>query len=1028
MSFIGDMFDSKKGSGFQAVNPSVDQLNSSYAQTQSGLQNQQDFVNALNAQNGLGNQGSVFGQQQGLANQLQGVANGTGPNPALAQLQHATGQNVANQSALMAGQRGSGANAGLMARLAAQQGGNIQQQAVGQGATMQAQQQLAAMQQLQNQQANMGNLANNQVGQQQTGLNAYNTAALQQQANLYGLQSNANTSNAAIAGGNQRGQQGMFGGMMGGLGSAMGGMFGGGGGGGASGGMSMAGGAGDTMGGASEMIGEGATMVAAHGGMVPNYAAGGEVASDPLMQPIQNVQIEDSNADTPQSNVGRMLSSNIASGFGTSGPGVPATSGGGSGGGMGGGMGDMAGLAGKGLMQWGEHEALPYLQNFFGGMLGAGGALATTAGPTMAGGAGDAIGAAAPEMVAGAATAAPVVAAAAHGGVIGEQLASQGRQVPGRATAPGDSQKNDVVPAKLSPGEIIIPRSIAMHPNAPAEAAKFVAHVLSQNKNMACGGSVQHFADGGQARNEKPVSMPDPQKAKEAWEGAQHGQSFSEGWENAKKFFGAGNDPQQVKGYWDGGMPSMQDVGEGIGEYLVNPLAKGVGYLGQKAIDTAKGMGNTAGQLTQGLERGTGAYLPGSSVNPNAPTQSSEAAPEAAPSNYALDTAPRVPQQAAPQGSDPFKGYNPTQGYSTQMAGVQQEFGKPGDKEPGGIQGQIARQEALAHQQQAQTMQDLQSQTQANMLEHDKEIRSAIGDMQSNKINPNAYINNMGTGQKVSTAIGLILGGIGGGITGQENPALKFLQKNIDNDIEAQKANLGQKNNILSAYERLYGDKQTALSMTKALLLGQTEEKLKSEISKRGDQLSQARGQQALGAIQTEYQKALYDASMRKTMMQGMNSGNPEGTMQAMRYLNPGMAKDMESRYVPGVGMAAIPIPETGRAQLTLRNELDQKLQKLEAFSSKHSGTVADRAVVNKGKALAADVQDVYRRANQQGVFKESESDFIKNMVSSDPTEFFSKYRALPGYKTTRESNRSALQNLYKSYGLKASMPQFNPR
>jgi hypothetical protein len=100
-----------------------------------------------------------------------------------------TGQNVANQAALMAGQRGSGANAGLLARQAAQQGANTQQQSAGQAATMQSQQQLNAINALQGQQNSMANLATTQAGQQ---IGATNTAAnlAQQQQGMvqqYGL-------------------------------------------------------------------------------------------------------------------------------------------------------------------------------------------------------------------------------------------------------------------------------------------------------------------------------------------------------------------------------------------------------------------------------------------------------------------------------------------------------------------------------------------------------------------------------------------------------------------------------------------------------------------------------------------------------------------------------------------------------------------------------------------------------------------------------------------------------------------------
>jgi hypothetical protein len=47
--------------------------------------------------------------------------------------------------------------------------------------------------------------------------------------------------------------------------------------------------------------------------------------------------------------------------------------------------------------------------------------------------------------------------------------------VPGMANVQGDSRKNDVVPAMLSPGEIVVPRSAAVDPNKAAAFAKAVA-------------------------------------------------------------------------------------------------------------------------------------------------------------------------------------------------------------------------------------------------------------------------------------------------------------------------------------------------------------------------------------------------------------------------------------------------------------------------------------------------------------------------------------------------------------------------
>lgn len=55
-----------------------------------------------------------------------------------------------------------------------------------------------------------------------------------------------------------------------------------------------------------------------------------------------------------------------------------------------------------------------------------------------------------------------------------ENAFSRGGVVPGRAPMPGDHPQNDVVPARLSPGEVVVPRSAASN---PLRLADFIAHL-----------------------------------------------------------------------------------------------------------------------------------------------------------------------------------------------------------------------------------------------------------------------------------------------------------------------------------------------------------------------------------------------------------------------------------------------------------------------------------------------------------------------------------------------------------------------
>lgn len=75
----------------------------------------------------------------------------------------------------------------------------------------------------------------------------------------------------------------------------------------------------------------------------------------------------------------------------------------------------------------------------------------------------------------------------AKGGKIEPKLAAKGGGV--KAMAKGEkavkkdnSYANDKVPALLSEGEIVLPRSVTEHPNAPAMAARFVSQVMAKRR------------------------------------------------------------------------------------------------------------------------------------------------------------------------------------------------------------------------------------------------------------------------------------------------------------------------------------------------------------------------------------------------------------------------------------------------------------------------------------------------------------------------------------------------------------------
>jgi hypothetical protein len=384
------------------------------AQT-SALGGQQQLLSALQAQNGLGNQSQVY-------NQLQGIAAGTGPNPAQAQLAQATGANAQQQAAMQASQRGAGGNVGLMARNAGMIGANAQQQSAGQAATLQAQQSLNALGQA-------GGIANQQTANQigatgavtgaaqglsqgaqgeQNILQGANTAA--NNANV-SMQGNINSANAGIANTQLQGQQGLLGGVIGGAGAALG---------------------------------------AAGGGVIPGYDSGGDVSGSPSLGVNTNFGVS-----TPGSFI-----SSLQAPSGTNGPDQDV-------------MGMTAATTGAGALQQGTTQ------------LGAGigkqvkGAGSGSSGSIPGGSSSLTLGT-------GMSPGAPSLFGAHGGKVqnLGDLL-KQGGKVPGTPKVKGNSYKNDTVKALVSPGEVVIPNSVMQAKDPVRGAADFVRAILAKKGRLS---------------------------------------------------------------------------------------------------------------------------------------------------------------------------------------------------------------------------------------------------------------------------------------------------------------------------------------------------------------------------------------------------------------------------------------------------------------------------------------------------------------------------------------------------------------
>lgn len=119
----------------------------------------------------------------------------------------------------------------------------------------------------------------------------------------------------------------------------------------------------------------------------------------------------------------------------------------------------------------------------------------------------------------------------------------------------------------------------------------------------------------------------------------------------------------------------------------------------------------------------------------------------------------------------------------------------------------------------------------------------------SNKLDPKRYVHSLNTAQKIGAGIGLILGGVGSGLTGQPNLAAKMIEDNINRDVDAQKNSQDQTMNLWKMNREEYGNDLAANLQTQNQLLLGTKSQLMQAASAAKGPLAQANAQGANALI-----------------------------------------------------------------------------------------------------------------------------------------------------------------------------------
>lgn len=405
------------------------------------------------------------------------------------------------------------------------------------------------------------------------------------------------------------------------------------------------------------------------------------------------------------------------------------------------------------------------------------------------------------------------------------------------------------------------------------------------------------------------------------------------------------------------------------------------------------------------------------------PTSDAIKFPEEAPSRVPAQAAqqPSEPQpipgagDLAPQEKAPKLGLDDS--FAAQNAALESQ--KKINTQLGQVQAQKGASEAKNWENVVNQLADIDKKYQPvedNLNQRNQELANAI---QTDKIDPNRVWSNMSTGNKITAAISILLGGFGAGLQGKgaKNSALEIIDKDIERDIDSQKTELGKKQTLFSENLRQLGDVRAARAATKSQLMTIAQAQANKIAADSGSKEASLNMQSLNAGIDLKRAELAKEAKTR-ALLTGEGNANPDRLIQYLRMTNPAMAKEMEGRYVPSVGIGSVPVPEKVRDQLIAHKQLDDSAKDLSNWVKTHSTVVPGTEDYNVGAQKAQVLQQLIRHGQLQTVYREGEQPLLDKMVNSNPAGFLKSYSTEPKLKELIESNQRQFNTLKQGYGL----------
>lgn len=310
---------------------------------------------------------------------------------------------------------------------------------------------------------------------------------------------------------------------------------------------------------------------------------------------------------------------------------------------------------------------------------------------------------------------------------------------------------------------------------------------------------------------------------------------------------------------------------------------------------------------------------------------------------YTPTTAGNTPPPAQPY-QVPGGMQDLAQGYQTQLGGLQKQ--QQGAAQTAQVTGGLGAEQAGTLAGGVNQLNSLQNNYQQHYMDLTKDRQSLMKEVDSGAqhLDPTRFVKNMSTGSKILTGIGLLLGGMGSGLTKGPNITAEFLQRNIDKDMENQRLQLGTKQNLLDYNFRQTKDLRDATDFTKLNTMDMVGMHLKQQAAVAQNPLAQAELLKNAGIIDQKAGELQNQIAMRRTFMQiGSQGGagseqnfqSQNNMLRMMGEEGEKLAKTREEHHVPGLaGQSSIPVTDKDQGSFQEMQNLGKSFQEAQNYLS----------------------------------------------------------------------------------------------